>query len=179
MMKTKPSQLLIGLCVLCALCGIPSLLGGCASDSMNAWLDRSNLQLSMQQQTMDGMYAAMFQAEAANQTADVAAAYRDIERAFVSKSTTQPSTQPADQAQWLEESRAFLTTRLQASRAKEATLRTRQAVSGAGFDDLRTNLQHIREINAAWYRTNADTNAALQNLATQIQQLRLEKAVNK
>jgi hypothetical protein len=129
----------------------------------------------MQQKTMDGMFEAQFEAEAQNQDRSIDSAFADAEDVLVSKS----ATQPADPKLWLKESREFLKMQLKESRSNEATLRARQEVTAKGFDGIREDLQHIRDINAAWYRQNAETSAAILNLATQIQQLRAEKAVTK
>ena len=159
----------IGMCLLL-------FAGGCSSDNMNAWATRIDLQVAMQEKTMDGMYAAQFKNEEQNQDRSIDSAYADTIDAFVNKATTQPFKDSADQRKWLKEQQDFLKMQLKESRANEATLRARQAVSSAGFDGIREAVQHIRDINAAWYRQNADTSAAILNLATQIQQLRAEKA---
>lgn len=142
---------------------------GCSSTSLDAWADRAIASVALQQQTTDGLYAANFKAEALNQKNDVAAAYREIKNVFILKTASQPTTQPGDQAKWLQGSEQFLTSRLDASRAKEDTLRQRQATTNAGFDDIRNDIVQIKSINASWWRTDASTAAQLQSMATQLQ----------
>jgi hypothetical protein len=139
---------------------------GCSSSSLDAWADRITASTALQQQTTDGLYAGSFKAEALNQKNDIAAAYREIKNAFITKT----ATQPADQ-NWLDTSEQFLNARLDASRANEATLRQRQVTTNAGFDDIRNDVTQIKSINAAWWRTDASTSVQLQNMAAQIQAL--------
>jgi hypothetical protein len=144
---------------------------GCSSDTLPVWIDRANAQLAMQQNTTDGLYASKFKEEEANQDRSVDSAFADTVDAFVNKATTQPTSQPSDQRAWLKEQQGLLKVQLKASREKEATLRARQSVSDAGFDDIRASLQHVKDINSAWYRSNADTAAQIQALTAQVQQL--------
>lgn len=158
-----------GLVAICILAILAS--GGCSSTSLDSWADRAVASVSLLEVTTNGMYEAQFKAEALNQSNSVAAAYREIKNRFLLHNpATQPANDPTPEV-WLAGSELFLNTRLSASRAKEVELRARQEVTKGGFNDVREDLGHIKDINASWWRTDASTAASIQALANQINML--------